>query len=181
MTSKFLLILIFILLTSCVKDVDFDQSDDVSIQPKYVISLVHFNLDQHKFIDNIGNELHFISEDSSAPINTSTIVNKNLTKAEIQFKTSNSFNRTFIVYIKMFDTAGNATFNFNPITLFPNTSNKIQTQIIQGADINNFARSNSLKMEVVLLPSSDGSIVDVNIQKSINVQVSGLFYLNLNN
>ncbi|MDH3382296.1 MAG: hypothetical protein OEL54_06290, partial [Flavobacteriaceae bacterium] len=74
----------------------------------------------------------------------------------------------------------NSTFNFNPITLNPNTSNKINNQIIQGADLNNFVRSNSALMEVILMPSADGSVIDANITKSINVQVSGLFHLNFN-
>lgn len=181
MSPKILLISIFLLLTSCVKDVDFDQSDDLSIEPKYVASLVHFTINQDKFIDISGNELINISENFSTPINTSTIANENITKAEIQFKTSNSFNRTFIVVIKLFDAAGNSTFSFNPITLNPSTTNITQIQTIQGTDLNNFVRSNSATMEVILMPSADGSVIDANIAKSINVQVSGLFHLNFNN
>jgi hypothetical protein len=180
MPPKILWLSIFLLITSCVKDVDFDQSDDLSIQPKYVASLVHFTISQDKFIDDLGNELIKISENFSTPINTSTIANENITKAEIQFKTSNSFNRIFIIVIKLYDIDGNVTFSFNPITLNPNTSNIPQKQTIQGADLNNFVRSNSATMEVILLPSTNGSVIDANIAKSINVQVSGLFYLNFN-
>lgn len=180
MSPKILLLTVLILFTSCVSEVDFNQSDHLSLQPKYVASLVHFTINQQLLVDDIGNEYTNISENFSTPINTSAVANENITKAEIQFKTSNSFNRTFIVVIKLYDIAGNLTFSFNPITLNPNTSNKIDTQIIQGTDLNNFVRSNSATMEVILRPSSDGSVIDVNIPKSINVQVSGLFYLNLN-
>lgn len=181
MHPKLLLISFFLLFTSCVKEVDFNQSDDLSIQPKYVASIVHFTINQDKFIDDLGNELVKISENFSTPLNTSSVANENITKAEIQFKTSNTFNRTIIVVLKLYDAVGNATFTFNPITLNPNTSNKIQTQIIQGFDLKNFSRSNMASIEVLLLPSSDGSVIDVNIQKFINVQVSGIFHLNLNN
>lgn len=181
MSPKILLISFFILLTSCVKDVDFDQSDDFSIEPKYVASLVHFTFNQHKLIDNLGNELFNISENFSAPINTSSLASENISRAEITFKTNNSFNRTFIVVIKLYDAAGNSTFNFKPITLNPNTSNIVETQIIQDVDLNNFVRSNSASMDVFLLPSTDGSVIDVNIPKSFNVQVSGLFHINFNN
>lgn len=180
MPPKILLLSVLILFTSCVKDVDFDQLDDWSIQPKYVASLVHFTIIQNKFIDTAGIELINISQDFSTPLNTSTIANKNLTKAEIQFKTSNSFNRQFILVLKLYDVAGNLAYKFNPITVDPNTSNTI-SQTIEGIDLNNFVRGNSAIIEIMMLPSADGSIIDINIQKSINVQVSGTFHLNLNN
>lgn len=180
MPPKIVFLTLLILFTSCVKDVDFDQSDDLSIQPKYVLSLAYFTLDQHKFIDNGGNEIYFITVNSSAPINTSSIVNENLTKAEIKFKVTNTFNRAFIIVLKLYNTARQETFAFNPITVNPNTTININ-QIIQGSDLINFGKGNSIAMSVVLLPSSIGGVINPAIQQTLNVQVSGLFYLNLSN
>lgn len=180
MYPKILVLSILFLFTSCVKDVDFDQSDDLSIQPKYVASLIHFTFKQDKFIDDIGNIPFTISESSPAPINTSTIANENLTKAEIQFKVSNSFNRTFILVLRFYNTLGQETFAFNPIRVYPNTTNIKDTQIIQGADLNNFRKSHSASIEIILLPSTDGSVINPIIQQLLNVQVSGIFSLNFN-
>lgn len=181
MPPKIYLVSIFILFTSCVSEVDFDQSDELTIEPTYVASLFYFTFDQSQFLADVGNMPLTITDSSNTPLNASSIANEHLTKAEIHFKVSNTFNRSFVIRMRFFDVAGNSTFIFLPITVLPNTPNQLFKQTIQGVDLAQFVQSQNASIEVVLLPSSDGSVIDPTIPKLLNVQVSGIFEFNLSN
>ncbi len=181
MPSKILLIIVLIFsLISCIKDVDFDQSADLSAQPKYVFSLVHFTFNQNRFIDDSGIEIPFFSDTFPTPLATSSVTNDYLTKAEIQFKVTNTFNRTMVVVLQFLDVSGQPSYTFTPITIPPYTQNSIITQTIQGANLDNFKRSNTAKMDVILIPNPSVPI-NPTINKILNVQVSGIFYFNFHN
>lgn len=178
--SPYIRILFFlILLTSCVDEVDFDQADDLSIQPTYVASLVHFTFDQHQFLDDLGNEQFMITDAAPANLKNSNLVQDNLTNAEIQFKVSNQFNRTIVLVLRFYNSSGQPTFALNPISIPPNTVNGIYTQTISGADLTNLKNSSIARLDVVLMAGI--TPIDPAINKVLNVQVSGIFDFNFSN
>ncbi|MDP2088232.1 MAG: hypothetical protein Q8J84_02410 [Flavobacteriaceae bacterium] len=169
-----------LILSSCVSEVDFNQSDDLSFQPTHMASLVHFNFDQYKFLDNSGNEIYVISESSSAPLVTGTFAKDYLAKVEIQFKISNTFNRTMIITLQFYNANNQLSYQFLSITIPPNSSNKTYTEVISGVALNNFLIGNLAVMQVISVPNS-GAIINTAIPKNLNVQVSGQFYSNIQN
>lgn len=173
------ILILLMLLTACVNDVDFNQAYDFSAQPTYIASIAHFTFDQHKFLDSLGNELFMITDAAPAQLNTSTLVQNNLMNATVQFKVTNQFNRTIVLVLRFYSAGAQQTFTLNPISIPPNTVNGIYTQTISGADLTNLKNSSITRLDVVLMAGV--TPIDPAINKSLNVQVSGIFDFNFNN
>ncbi|MDO9262126.1 MAG: hypothetical protein Q7U08_09315 [Flavobacteriaceae bacterium] len=180
MPPKILFLTLLILFTSCVKEVDFDQVNDWSIQPKYVASLAYFNFNQHQFLDALGNEIHIISDKSPAPLASGTFTKDYLTKVEFQYKVSNTFNRTMVITLQFYNANNQLTYQFIPITIPPNTQNRIYTEVITAPNLSNFLNSHWVAMQVILVPNPS-VIINPTVPKNLNVQISGQFYFNIQN
>ena len=89
-------ILIAIGLSSCVKDVDFEQAEDITLQPEIQVDLLIFEIDQKDFIDPENSlqrltirdtvRLEFLDDD---------YVQNDLEKVEFSFKYRNTFPQPF--------------------------------------------------------------------------------------
>lgn len=94
------LALLFFLASSCVKDVDLDQYNEIVIPPTAAIDLIYFNLDPLDFTDSSGNlreaedflRLEFLDDD---------YIQDGLVRADFNFVFTNTFRQGFV-----------ATFNF---------------------------------------------------------------------
>ena len=93
------LLLIFFLVmgfTSCVKDVDFDQAGDISLQPDIQASLLIFEVDQRDFIDPDTNLQRLIIRDTvRLEFLDDDYIQKDLEQVEFKFKFRNTFPQTF--------------------------------------------------------------------------------------
>ena len=96
------LFLVFILMiSSCVKHVDFNQIEDLSARPIFESSLVYFTLDQVDFFDLVNSVevVTPINDTSGFTILKSKFVRDNLISAELNIEVNNQFNRQFTVNI----------------------------------------------------------------------------------
>lgn len=175
--SKILVLLM--LLTACVDDVDFNQANDFSTQPTFIASIAHFTLNQHKFLDDMGDEVFMITDAAPAQLHNSTLVQNNLVNARIQFKVSNQFNRAIVLVLRFYNAGAQQTFALNPISIPPNSVNGIYIQTISGTDLTNLKNSSIARLDVILMSGS--TPIDPAINKTLNVQVSGIFDFNFNN
>ena len=81
---------------SCVKDVDFDQAGDISLQPEVQADLLIFEIDQRDFIDPDTNRQRLtISDTVRLEFLDDDYVQKDLEKVEFSFKYRNTFPQTF--------------------------------------------------------------------------------------
>jgi len=78
---------------SCVKDVDFDQAQNLSIKPEIISSLVFTEVEASQFSEN-GIEQQIVRDSiSNIEIFEAQFIEDNLVKAEMIFETTNSINR----------------------------------------------------------------------------------------
>ena len=83
-------------LSSCVKDVDFDQAGDISLQPEIQADLLIFEIDQTDFIDPANNRQRLTIRDTvRLEFLDDDYVQKDLQKAEFSFKYRNTFPQSF--------------------------------------------------------------------------------------
>lgn len=172
--------LIFILmLSSCVKHLDFSQIEDFSATPIFESSLVYFTLDQVDFFDVVNSvELVTPIDDTSGfTILKSKFVKDNLIKAELNIEVNNQFDRRFTVNITFLDENNVETHRFDPIIINENNHNfkQIETVTISGNE--QFLLSTKVRISIELSPSSDGSVLDPNIEQKLEFKSSGIFYL----
>ncbi|MCF6351343.1 MAG: hypothetical protein L3J23_10010 [Flavobacteriaceae bacterium] len=90
------LLLMSVIITSCVSDVDFNQVDDISIQPIVKSSILYFNATTNDFIDPITNDpITFISDTTDMRLFDSSLAQEDVTKIVLKFNIENTFNKNF--------------------------------------------------------------------------------------
>ncbi|SNR17097.1 hypothetical protein [Tenacibaculum jejuense] len=169
-----------LMMSSCVEDVNFSQAEDLEITPVVLASLVNSTITQ--------NELVFGGVEINRPIEQTslfTIFNNeqtrdNLERIVLQFAINNQFNRGFRIEFFFLDGAGNET--LSPITLNvnPNQSDFNQEEEIILANEPAFTNTRNVRTRIELLPSSDGSIIDVNVPTSLTFRSAGTLYFRVN-
>lgn len=125
-----LLIISFLINTSCISDVDFDQVDDIAVETEHVISLVYFDADVNSFLDDLGNELLVSSDTLELPIFDGPYNENYLVQIDFNFEISNTFDREFEYQYEFLDEFYNEVYEFAPVTVPSNISNYQEVQTI---------------------------------------------------
>ena len=165
---------------SCVKDIDFNQADDLELTPAYVASLIFTELDQTSFVTPVGTEITRITDITNIEIFEGSMINE-LEKLILDFEITNSFNRKFTLDFRFLDNNNSETYRI-PRILINESVNKFQVkEEIVLATNQNILNSKKIEITLELLPSSDGSIIDINEKKTLIFKSAGTFYLRINN
>jgi hypothetical protein len=179
---KIIVILFLLNFTSCVKEVDFDQPNDVSAQPQNVASLIHFNFSESDIPINLlilgTSGVPPIIEKFDIPVASNFQNNDYLDSAFFNFKIKNTFNRDAEFILEFYDVNGNSLGLSIPISIPANNiSNPID--ILVPININILKRSHSASVSIEIM---NGSIITPTIPpQHVNVQVSGIFNFNFHN
>lgn len=174
------LFLVFILMiSSCVKHVDFNQIEDLSAKPIIESSLVYFTLDQVDFFDLVNSVevVTPINDTSGFTILNSKFVRDNLISTELNIEVNNQFDRQFTVNIVFLDNNNVEVHKFDPIIVAANNQNFSQKEAIDISGNEQFLSSTKIRISVELSPSSDGSVLDPNVEQKLEFKSSGIFYL----
>lgn len=165
--------------TSCLDHVDFSQIEDASFKPVIESSLVYFTLNQIDFFDSVNSAevVTPINDTSGFTLLKSKFVNENLVRAELTFKVNNQFNRRFTVNITFLDDANNETHKFNPIIVGENNNDFTHQEDFNISGNQQFLSSTKIRISIELSPSSDGSVIDPNVDQKLEFKSSGIFYI----
>jgi hypothetical protein len=168
---------LLIALTSCTKDVDFNQIDDASVHAVYTSTLVYADFTADKFLDNNNNEIVYSTDSIEAPIDKDLI--KYLEKVEFTLIITNSFNRQFDFNFNFFDDAGQLIYTLQPtVVVAPNSGEKTFILEIPPEDISVLENTRFFGFLVRLEPSSDGSTLDGTEIANLNLKSSVKLYYN---
>ncbi|WP_456314195.1 hypothetical protein [Pseudomonas shirazensis] len=91
-----------ILFVSCSSDLDFDQIDDLKLEPVYVANLAYFDVPANEFEDN-GSAEEVAADDQPFKAFKQKFFKENLVKAECDFELENTINRAFSLDILLLD------------------------------------------------------------------------------
>lgn len=184
MVKKFLkcllvIVLSFVFITSCTKDVDFNQIDDLVLQPVVASDLIFFNAPATKFYVN-GSELSTVKDSVIIDLFNRDFVVENLVKAEFVFEATNSINRAFNVQIDFKDDLNVLRHSFSvSSTASPTNSDILVThiEVFENATLDALKASNKVVLTVQAL--SGGSPLNDNTPGRIHLKSKGIFYLKI--
>lgn len=162
---------LFILLTSCVKDVDLDQYEEIVIPPEAALDLIYFTLTSEDFTGGQNNPLR-AADVTRLDFLDDDYIQNNLVRADFNFRFTNSFQREFVAVIKLLS-EGNAVQHevFIPIPAgTPASPAKIDyTDIINEDQIGKIRRSIKISVEIT---THNGPFVDGELQ----LESRGFYY-----
>ncbi|MCF8322223.1 MAG: hypothetical protein K9I26_03660 [Flavobacterium sp.] len=87
---------------SCSSDLDFDQTENVSIQPVIVSNLAAFEIQANEFVSGGIEETQF-EDVPNFDLFADSFFKNNLTKIEFLFEINNTINRDFVVDLVLLD------------------------------------------------------------------------------
>jgi len=161
-------ICICLFFTSCVRDTDFNQAEDVALTPIIELDLISFNLSANNFYDSINsNPILSVTDTTEIRFLNDGELQDRLQKAEFYFKFTNSIPRNFQVDFQFLsetnDTAyvaGTRVDEGQPAT--PVITE--YTEIVENADIFKLTQANKVVVTVAIDSSSQNLEGDLNLK-----------------
>lgn len=100
MKSNFLskvlkIVILSLLFSSCSSDLDFDQVNDLKLEPAFLANLAYFDIPANELIDDGGNNV--VTDVRGFNVFKDKFFNDHLKKAEFDIQIENTINRTFVV------------------------------------------------------------------------------------
>ncbi|GAA4316994.1 hypothetical protein GCM10023115_42210 [Pontixanthobacter gangjinensis] len=160
-------------MSSCFKDVDFGQAQEISLEPDLQVDLLYFQLDETDFLDSESSQYTPIIRDTvRLEFLDDDYIQDGLMYAALRFRHENRFPYDINSRIRFLGENGGRQFQVN--YLIPQGSSAASsvidtTRILEGNEINKLRRS--IKM-VVELEVVDGA---GDLQGELDFQSKGLF------
>jgi hypothetical protein len=120
-----IIISLSIFVLGCTKPVDFDQIDEATANPSYLLTLVNTQLSTEDFLDASNGEIPFIVD--CLDIDIPDFGDSVLEKVEFTITTENSFNRNFVFNVIFFDEQNKPLYILQPDLNIPANSSELTT------------------------------------------------------
>ena len=168
---------VFLLVIGCVKDVDFNQIDDVEIKSVYIASLAYFNLVADDFLDEDLNEVAHIEDFVLTQLKGDYA--DNVEKLEFTFVFSNSFSRDFLATVIFLDADGNLIYQLEPVIQIMRNTENVKTVItVEQPDVETIYKASRAGFFIQLL-SDENNVLTPQSQGILNLKSSLTLYLNV--
>ncbi len=171
--SSFLL-----LIASCTEPVDFNQAEDLILEPVIESSIIFYKATAGDFFTG-GTEVNTASDFTEIDIFSGSFINDNLIKVEFVFETKNSINRPYVLRVDFEDGANNILETLTIETEASPDNQVIEntfTRTFEGSSLNNIKQSQFLRFTLTMLP---GEAITPDSPGEIDVKSKGVFYFNV--
>lgn len=150
--SKYTVFLVFIFLSfSCSSDLDFNQIDDLKLEPVVVANLTYFNIPAKDFVDN-GNEQNIAFDAQNFNPFRNSLMREDLIKAEFNFEITNTINRVYKIDLVLIDSQNNTieTLSFN-VPAYVGTNNVLKfTEVFENQRLVNLKRLQKIAFVITM-------------------------------
>lgn len=174
--NKFSALLFLSILTlSCTSDLDFNQVNDIKIEPVVVANLATFEVPANQFVTG-GVEQSFSIAASNFDVFRDTFFNDNLQRTDLFFEFNNTINRAFTISAVLLDINEIPLYTINfPIPAYSGGSNIVtSSDVFQNTKLDLLKRTAKISFNLTLLP---GPILNESSVGSLNLRSSATVYL----
>lgn len=165
----FLGIFTFLIYSSCVKDTDFDQANDIFLTPVVELDLIYFDLAAEDFYDfNTSTPILTLRDTTELRFLDDEEISSNLNRADFYFKFTNSVPRDFLVDFQFLSGQNDTTYTTQTQVAQGTISNPVITEfeeIVDGGAINDLTLASKVVVSVTI-PSSNANLTGNLILKS---------------
>lgn len=153
---KFLCLSIFTYLCfSCSSELDFDQANDLKVEPALIANLASFDIKANQFIIG-GLEQPVVGDLIPLDIFKEKFLRENLTKADFFFEFNNTINRGFIVTIAFLDDNNTLLYPISfTIPPYSGTTNLItKTEVFDNLKLDLLKNTSKVAFRIMLAPGT---------------------------
>lgn len=176
--SKFSALLILILLSfSCSGGLNFDQINDLKLDPVVVANLTYFNIPAKDFVDN-GNEQNIAFDAQDFNPFRNSLMREDLIKAEFKFEITNTINRAYKIDLVLIDAQNNTieTLSFN-VPAYTGVNDVFNfTEVFENQRLVNLKRLQKIGFVITM---AAGSPLTENSPGSLKLRSAGTLYFDI--
>ncbi|PTX60953.1 hypothetical protein C8N46_105109 [Kordia periserrulae] len=168
---------------SCVKDVDFEQAEDIVLSPVVESSLVFFDFEASEFSEPTGTAIVIVGDDLELDVFNDEFLRDNLTRCEFFFEITNSIDRNFRADIILYDENDQVTYAF-AIDVTPDGNNEVvttHTEVFEEALLEQLKSTVRLELILSMFPSSTGIPLDENSVGNIKMRSKATLFFVIDN
>ncbi len=99
-----------LLLSSCIKDMDLEQTKQLVFEPTMAVSLMNFNLKSNDFV-NRGVVVDSFSKSTNFEVLKNENLQKQIKRIQFNIEVDNSLGRNFEISLRFLDGSGNVVFD----------------------------------------------------------------------
>lgn len=162
---------------SCVKDVDLDQAEEVTLRPVVDLNLVFFNLEGGRFYDlNTNTAIPTVRDTTEIRFLDDPDLAESIRRVDFLTRFSNSIPRDFLVTYRFISEASETTFTFEnrvPMGIDGQPTLVEFLEVIENEDVQSLTMSNRLVVEVTI----DGA--DPVLTGTIELESATTYYLEI--
>lgn len=155
LNSVFCLFLLLLLSFSCASDLDYDQANNIKLEPVFIANLAYFDVPANEFVTN-GVEQPVIFDVPTVDIFNDAFFRKSLKKVEFFFEMENTINRTYVVDLVFLDRTNQVVhttnFTFPAYTGLENKGTK--TEIFENTQLDLLKRTTKIAFTLKMLPGA---------------------------
>lgn len=183
---KLVLLILFIGFSSCVKDLDFDQAEDLVLEPAFEFSLLNFELDIEDFLapdiiidQDVMIESKELEELQLLPdFFNDAFIEEDLERIVFKFIVTNTSDQEFMLALNFLDENGDITYMIEPLIIPGNIEDDVlEREIILGNNPSFFSSVNS--RAIVIYEGGVLNPFELN-QETLTFNSSGEFFFNIN-
>lgn len=143
---------------SCVKDIDFSQAKEISLQPKAQIDLVNFEIGEEDWVDSETKQQKVIIRDTvRLAFLDDDYIQKNLTKLELSFRNTSSLSQAVFNRITFLSENNREEYRVDLFTEAASQQNPLVTEtvrLIDAGEVDAIKRSIKMALEIERVPNS---------------------------
>lgn len=172
--KRILLLLIISLFSfSCSSDLDFNQANDLKLEPTFVANLAYFEIFAHEFVTN-GVEQSVIMDSPTVDVFNNAFFKNNLTRADLSFEIDNTINRAYTLDIVLRDKNNQPLYTINLNVPASATTPVTKTIKFENANLALLKSTTKISFLLKMLP---GSPLNENSSGSIKLRSGVTAYL----
>ena len=161
--------------TACIKNTDFDQSENIVLTPVIDLNLIYFNLRTSDFYDSINSSpILTLRDTTEIKFLNDTTLNQKLRRVEFYFKFTNGIPRNFQVDFQFLSEINDTTYVANTSVELGTLSNPEITEFIENVEgdaIMELTRSNKVVVSVTIPAASE------NLEGELNLKSKATYFL----
>ena len=174
---RVLLALLLVITSSCVRDVDLDQAENVVLEPVVDLNLVYFNLEGDRFFDLSQNlPVPTLRDTTEIRFLDDTDIQESLKQVDFLFRFTNTVPRAFAVDYRFIGEQNDTTYTFGttvPVGSVDEPALHEFLEVVEGDAVVELTKANRLVVEVTI----EGP--DPVLPGSLEMQSAATYYLEI--
>lgn len=147
MKIRFLSFFILLTLSSCIKDVDYDQLDNIDLEPTMKVALVYANLTGSDF-----QTTSYQSDITEFDVFDNDYAQDDVVKLDLLFGFENNFNKDFDISFEFLDKDLNLVTTLNFLSKMGTTLDK--TVVFEDTNLKQLLQARAIRVSIQMVSSS---------------------------